>query len=67
MATLRIEIETDNAAFGNDGDDAGPEVFRILEPVIREWKGSGTYGPDWNRKLRDSNGNTVGFARVTED
>lgn len=58
---LTIEIDCDNAAFG---DDRGPEVFRILEPVIREWKLDGS--PDWARKLRDTNGNTVGSVKVSE-
>lgn len=56
---LIIEIEMDNAAFE---DDPGAEVVRILRTVPQkvDWRGANS------AKLRDSNGNTVGFARVED-
>jgi len=56
--TLRIEIDMDNAAFEDNGYQY--EVASILERVPRVFDD----GPRIN--LRDSNGNTVGFAEVSE-
>jgi len=61
MATLRITIRMDNAAFA---DDAGVEAGRILRLLAENLE---CYGAtfDLDEKLRDANGNTVGEAKVT--
>lgn len=59
---LKIEIEMDNAAFG-DGTafDAGPEVATILRELASAFEREGAH----ERDLRDSNGNRVGAAMLT--
>ena len=54
---LIIEIEMENAAFEYD---PGAEVVRILRTVPQkvDWRGENS------TKLRDINGNHVGFAKV---
>jgi hypothetical protein len=58
MKRFKVEIDTVNAAFGEDLDDAGRELARILRRLADEvedgtaWDGPGT--------LRDVNGNSVG-------
>ena len=56
---LIISIEMDNAAFE---DDSGAVVVKILRTVPRR-----LVLTEANRiRLRDSNGNTVGFAKVED-
>ena len=55
---LKIEINMDNAAFEDNPED---EIRSILDDI---------YPEVMNRrkvKLRDSNGNTVGHYKITED
>jgi hypothetical protein len=58
MTTLKIEIETGNAAFS---PYMGEEVARILRELADEVE---PYGELWNlhMNLRDANGNVVGKA-----
>lgn len=61
---LRIEIEMDNAAFGDDQSSVrGEEVARILKLIAGSCE---LYGLTdiFSTKLRDINGNTVGRAEV---
>ena len=53
MATIRIEIETDNEAFT---DDPRAELARILRGYAHRLDMGGTI----DYRLHDSNGNTVG-------
>jgi hypothetical protein len=63
---LNIEIELDNDAF--DEGNCGTEAARILRRVAINLDGFNRVAcEDHDEKLRDINGNTVGFARVTED
>ena len=52
--TFQIEIDMNNAAF----EDAGAEVARILKGLISKIENG-----DFNQRLKDINGNNVGFAR----
>ncbi len=54
---ITIKINCDNAAFGDNDDDAMCEVTSILQ----EWLKRGTLT---GRKLRDTNGNIVGQVEV---
>jgi len=60
----KIEIELDNAAFA---DDLPGELLRVLEQactrICRQANRTGPVTYD-DKSLRDSNGNTVGTARV---
>lgn len=63
MATVKftVIIKTDNAAFADDPE----EVNRLLDEAVDRLKG----GEDYFR-LRDVNGNVVGYARqeaINED
>lgn len=53
--TITIKLKTDNAAF----QDGCKE--QEIQNILQDWINSGC-GP---RKLRDSNGNTVGSVTVT--
>lgn len=64
MATLKIEIEMDNEAF-SDGN-AGREVRRILRHSEDKISTVIQYLDSDGEKLRDVNGNTVGFAKVED-
>lgn len=57
---LKLFIETENAAFG---DDPGPELARILEKLAKEIREN---GPHHYRTLHDYNGNKVGEAEWRE-
>jgi hypothetical protein len=61
MATVRIEFETDNAAFGETSDDALEEMQRICARACEAIADRCT-----TARLRDSNGNTVGKVTVSE-
>jgi hypothetical protein len=69
MATIRIEIETDNAAFE---EAFGIEVREVLEAaaqMVCRWKrgeNESTYPRETESSLRDSNGNTVGKVEVVD-
>jgi hypothetical protein len=62
---IRIEIETDNEAFGEPyGDEWREEVRRVaLYAIKMTWRMNGAD----SAALRDSNGNTVGRVTVTEE
>lgn len=67
MASVRITIKTDNAAFHGDECDPDPmgwELTRILEVVCSRLRESpvDNIGP-----LRDANGNVVGKVEVIPD
>ena len=59
---LKIEIELDNAAF--DGRNKGPEAARILERTAKQLRENGNLKGYAGCKLRDENGNTVGFVDI---
>ena len=65
---LTIEIDLDGAAFEPLNGD---EVGRILEGIANDYYGS-QLGPDpytgepTEDNIRDTNGNTCGFVRVSE-
>jgi hypothetical protein len=62
MATFKLEIDCDNAAFGDgDMDECRREVQRILAAASRSF---GDTGNDSGR-LRDINGNRVGSFEYT--
>ena len=60
MATFRVEIITDNAAFG---DNPESELSRILDELANEVFEE----PREEFILRDDNGNTVGKATWKSD
>ena len=60
---LKIELELDNAAFGDDGDYR-TEVERLLTSVGPRLPLPAYVGPDI--PLYDSNGNRVGYARIMQ-
>ena len=53
---VTITIDTDNAAFHENGDHPGGELARILRDVADDH----ALGLVYDRGLRDVNGNTVG-------
>lgn len=61
--TVTITIQTDNAAFEDNG--IGAEVARILKEIAVEIHDD-TNVDNWDRNLRDENGNTVGKLEVTD-
>jgi hypothetical protein len=61
---IAITINTDNAAF--DGMCTNAEVLIILRSVIDRLERL-DLTIEQNRKLYDSNGNPVGYFKVTED
>lgn len=58
MAKLEIEITLDNAAF--DGLNPEVEAVRILRKLASDYELGLT-----DRKLKDINGNTVGYSRYS--
>lgn len=58
--TLRLSIETGNAAFGDTAEDRGAEVGRIVDRAAERAEAGQTDGA-----CADYNGNTVGSWRVT--
>jgi hypothetical protein len=62
---LKIEIDMDNAAFG---EDLQGEVASILSRIPVRLGSLNEGGEDriFVQTLRDTNGNTVGFARIKE-
>jgi hypothetical protein len=66
MASIRITIETNNAAFHDpEFDGVEAEVARLLDRV-RAYLGSHEYENVDGMILRDLNGNTVGKVEVTD-
>jgi hypothetical protein len=61
MATIRIEFETDNAAFEDTGEI--PAILRRIRGLFQDSRADDLVGT--THAVRDSNGNTVG--RVTID
>jgi hypothetical protein len=63
MAKIKIEIDTDNDAFG---DEPAIEVERILAKLAEEigFNGLEKYAQADGIPLRDYNGNTVGTVEV---
>ena len=59
---LKIEITMNNAAFDMD---PGIEAARILRELGEHLEGGGYCSGSPKQNLRDLNGNTVGFAKVT--
>ncbi len=57
---IRIEIQTDNAAF----QEGEPEVARILQTLVDRLEGRPTEPEIY---LHDLNGNLVGFYQVEEE
>lgn len=62
--TFNVRISTDNVAF--EEDNLGLEIARILRGVADEIE-SGVIATGETIRLRDSNGNRVGFATLSED
>ena len=61
MATFKLQINIDNAAFGDSPEETGAEIKRILSE-IPDFLPIGTVAP-----LRDVNGNHVGSYHVDEE
>ena len=63
---ITIEIDTDNAAFGEGPEERGCEAGRILDQMMT-WEDD-LSDPEWEgMKLRDFNGNTVGNVIVERE
>lgn len=62
MATFKLEIETGNAAFEDNGEEH--EIGRILIQLGRKMQREEFYE---ECKLWDYNGNKVGFAELVEE
>lgn len=62
---FKIEIETTNAAFGEEPDEATLEVARILEKLVQSLRFNPLLATA--RSLYDHNGNRVGYARWEDD
>jgi hypothetical protein len=60
MTTLTITIECENAAF--EGSARNAELYRILTELAEKLIDNGN--DDLSEKLRDINGNTVGYANL---
>lgn len=65
MSTFTLTMSTDNAAF-EDGNQAG-EIARILTDLADQLRADGSAAFDGGViRLRDYNGNRVGFATLGE-
>jgi GTP cyclohydrolase I len=64
MSDFRLQIQTDNAAFGETLEDVASQVARILRRVAEEIERAGL--ADDPRRVRDANGNTVGRYQHSE-
>ena len=67
MTTLKISINTDNAAF--ESENLGSEISRILKSYANAIESVIDPDTSWEleTKLRDINGNTVGQVKLTTD
>ena len=67
MTTLKISINTDNAAF--EDENLGSEISRILKSYANAIESVIDPDTSWEleTKLRDINGNTVGQVKLTTD
>ena len=67
MTTLKISINTDNAAFENE--NLGSEISRILKSYANAIESVIDPDTSWEleSRLRDINGNTVGQVKLTTD
>ena len=67
MTTLKISINTDNAAFGDE--NLGSEISRILKSYANAIESVIDPDTSWEleSRLRDINGNTVGQVKLTTD
>ena len=62
---FQVEIDTDNAAFGDTSTDQQIEIARLLRLLAYEleaYEYEEASGLDGTIRLRDTNGNTVGKA-----
>lgn len=57
---LRIEIDLDNAVFEDEGPEALEDILLDVRILAEDMEPKPRY------KLRDSNGNPVGFAEIVE-
>ena len=62
---INIEIECDNAAFGETNYEIGEELRRILDDLGQRLSENGPPEPGDPLILRDINGNHVGKAYIT--
>lgn len=65
MSRFGLEIDTDNAAFGDTRDDGAVEIARILRALADLMTGERMAAPEHrlaDSPLRDLNGNAVGWA-----
>lgn len=60
---IDITITCNNAAFGDESDNAGPEVARILRELADRAECDQTLN-DMPNSLRDINGNKVGTVGI---
>ena len=67
MTTLKISINTDNAAFADE--NLGSEISRILKSYANAIESVIDPDTSWEleTRLRDINGNTVGQVKLTTD
>ena len=67
MTTLKISINTDNAAFKSE--NLGSEISRILKSYANAIESVIDPDTSWEleTRLRDINGNTVGQVKLTTD
>ena len=67
MTTLKISINTDNAAFENE--NLGSEISRILKSYANAIESVIDPDTSWEleSRLRDINGNVVGQVKLTTD
>ena len=65
MTTLKISINTDNAAF--ESENLGSEISRILKSYANAIESVIDPDTSWEleTRLRDINGNTVGQVKLT--
>jgi hypothetical protein len=57
---LTIELDLDNAAFEDAPMTEAARILRRLATTLE------SYGPEHDSRLLDRNGNTVGYAKVTD-
>lgn len=65
MSKFEVALSTNNAAFADD--DLGYELARILRELADRIEDGGIAGAGSVIRLRDINGNRVGFAALSDD